>query len=84
MICLCNTQLDEALELVESCYPRRLAVSDLSSAAEAAAAFDQDVLAASSFLPPGYVVPAHVNTALASLKATPEQKKKQKCKKDSL
>ncbi len=60
--------MDEALELVESCYPRRLAAAELLNPSEAASMFDRDVLSASTFLPPGFTVPQQANMSLASIK----------------
>lgn len=65
---MASTKVDEALELVESCYPRRLAAPDLSAPSEAPAAFARDIVMAASFLPPGYAMPAHASRAMRSIK----------------
>lgn len=64
---LANGEVDDALELVEGCYPRTLIAAPLA-ADNVQEAFERDVLEASSFLPPGFPMPAQANSALRSLK----------------
>jgi hypothetical protein len=61
-------QPEEALELVELCYPRRLAASELAGPEEAPAAFARDLVATAQFLPPQFAMPAQVEGSLRAIK----------------
>ena len=64
-LCRSEGQLDAALELVESCYPRTLVATPTD---DVRAAFHRDVLEVASFLPPSYPMPSEVGSAMRLLK----------------
>ena len=66
--------MDDALALVELCYPRRLASAELVG--DVRTAFAADALAASSFLPPAFPVPPQASPALASIKVSAQKRKR--------
>ena len=59
---------EEALELVELCYPRKLAAAELARPDDASAAFARDIATASQYLPPHFAMPAQVTSSLRSIK----------------